>query len=158
MIKVYWNGKTELDLTKIKPIEIDFDRIFINKPKGGLWTAENHDWICWCSGEEPHWIREFYYELEIDESQCWRIWTETDIDNSPQIREPRGPCSLNKQMIDYLTIAQNYKGVWVKGRDLHSNWHPISFNAWDVDTVLIFDPSIILSVTRIPIPNYEIAH
>lgn len=146
-MKTYFNHKEPFSIEKFVSI-LNGDAYFINKPKGGLWTAPNHDWLNWCSSEEPGWITD-YYELEVDDQRLLRIFDEATLRTVPTIVDPNFP----HIMIDWESlVTQGYSGVWVNARAMRWCDQP-NFYAWDCETILIFDPSIIKSITPIPIPN-----
>jgi hypothetical protein len=145
----YFNSKTPFAPTKFLPIN-NGDSFYLNKPIGGLWTSPNHDWLDWCSLEQPDWITN-YFELDIDEQNLLQIFDEDTLRTLPTIFE-KGTYR-SSIMIDYeALIKQSYSGIWVKAREMRWCQQP-NFYAWDCETILIFDTSIIQSIKQIPIPE-----
>jgi len=151
-MKTYFNAKNPFDLTKFKPIS-NGESYYLNKPQGGLWTSPNHDWLDWCSSEQPNWIFD-YYELDIDVSGLLRCFSESDLKQMPLTSNHRYESYLlDHIMIDYeYLVEEGYSGIWVKAREMRWCEEP-NFYAWDCETILIFDPSIINSWKQIPIPT-----
>jgi len=148
-MKTYFMSKEPFDLSKFKPIS-NGDSYFLNKPKGGLWTSPTHDWLDWCNSEEPGWITN-YFELDIDEQNLLQIFDEPSLRELELVQDLS--TSYKNHMIDYESLVkQGYSGIWVKARQMRWCAKP-NFYAWDCETILIFDSSIIQSTHPIQIPE-----
>jgi hypothetical protein len=142
LVKCKWYHDTQYDPNMIEPITQEY----CNKPKGGLWTSpviSEWNWEQWCECEEPHWIiKKYTYYFTIDTTNILIIDSWESADKLPRVGE-----GSYREAIDYEKIAKKYKGIWVKPFD---GWRfrnrPFDFYVWDVDTVLIFDPSCITQV------------
>ena len=144
LVKCKWYHDTEYD-----PNKIDFiTNGCMNKPRGGLWTSpvvSELNWEQWCEWEMPQWLLKRYkYYFTVDTTDILVIDSWESADKLPRFIENY---SSNRTSIDYEKLAKTYKGIWVKPFD---GWRfrnrPFHFNVWDVDTMLIIDPSCIVQV------------
>ena len=133
--------------------EYSNDNYFLNKPPFGLWASpvECHlSWKNWCFGEDYHiddFNTNFIFTIK-DNAKILYVESTEDVKNyithkynefSVCTRE--GIIDLKKVMHDFdaMEICHD-KDYW----DLHT--YPGYFNSWDVDSIVVWNPYVILEV------------
>ena len=150
---------TNFDLNEIKPIKNDNE--LINKPIGGLWTSpyqlvnDYSDWIRWCKYNKPTWIPDNGVVITLKSNTIFCVINSPlAYLNCPRLKNEYG---FKQDSLNFEKLSKDYDVLWVKPWNLWRFDKEIGyvFNAWDVETVLIMNPSIIESWKLIPICNTD---
>jgi len=136
----------ELSYSKYYPQKRDL------KPDG-LWYGINNEWLDWCCGEMPDWIKKYLFELDIDETDILIISSKNDL--TEFCKKYRYDTSTE---INWKEVRDDYKGIeienyhdlkWSNNLSLSSVW----FYIWDVSGGCIWDLTALNGFTRIDTPK-----
>lgn len=121
---------------------------FWHKPEG-LWYALNNEWIEWCNGNQPEWIKSNNIDIEVDLSKILVIET---IDQLKYFSDKfSNEIAFKIKHIDWKKVSDQYSGIEIQ------NYHEMKWNkrfnfftatwfyGWDVSSGCIWDLSIIKS-------------
>jgi hypothetical protein len=127
------------------------------KPRG-LWYALENEWLEWCFGNMPHWIKENTVKLEIDNSKIITITTFKDLISFNNTYKTNPFDDNFITYIDWEQVAKDYTGIevhnyhqikWKDSNMLLPSW----FYGLDVSGGCIWDLSIIKKTTVFPTPK-----
>jgi len=125
------------------------------KPSG-LWYSINNEWIDWCKSEMPEWIRNYFYEIDIDESKILILSNENEIISFHQkynknifdskiIRSTFHSIDWNRVKKDYSGIEiQNYDND-IMGLRLAYTW----YYSWDCSSGCIWSENAVKNITLV---------
>jgi len=122
----------------------------------GLWYGINNEWLDWCYGEEPDWIKKYLFELDIDMTDVFVI---SDNGELCEFQKRYEKCMIkNVPYIDWKKVKNDYKGIEIINySDIKYNsfltFFSMVFCAWDVSGGCIWDLSVIKNFNRILTPN-----
>lgn len=146
----YGNDHFDLDIFKEKAANTR-DNSFMNKPPYGFWASpvgiDYWTWRDWCESED-------YHTERLDKSFKFTLTKEARVLTVRQ-RENIFPYLINnnilkRKILDFNTIMTSFDGMELihgHGRnftDLHYN----EFYAWDVDSIVIWNPYIIVPINK----------
>jgi len=117
------------------------------KPNG-LWYAIDSEWIDWCEGNMPEWLKKYQYELKIDTSKILTISTKLQF---KEFCEEYEEVSEYGEKVNWKKVIYSYSGIeflnyysikYNDYRDIRHMW----FWGWDVSGGCIWDLSIIKNI------------
>lgn len=120
-------GKPQADA--IRPLDTEGVE-WNGKPYGGFWTSTRlsrgySDWVAWCRAEMPHWLGDRWALSVAPDARVLHVYTRADAEQLPTVTR-RNSYGIEKQYIDYDTLARSYDGlhfgdsdaVWKYSRDV----------------------------------------
>lgn len=136
-------GSDHFDLSQFDPI---FNDVGINKPRGGFWAspvATEHGWADWCEAErfclknlETH----FEFNIRNDAKILYIRNKSEMIDVAARYKTDFG-LGLIMTYIDWEKVAADGYQAIVFEMNRETHWE---YNAWDVDTLVVIDPDIVI--------------
>lgn len=134
------------------------NRKYCNKPSGGLWASSIDSKIGW----KDYCISSSYYKKDgLKNYIKFKIKPESNIYIIDSLNDLYSlPFQINDDMfgqtyIDFKKMAESgYQGVYLteKGLTRTSSFLGYEFNlyGWDVESLVIFDPNIMISSSKLP--------
>lgn len=120
-----------------------------NKPLGGFWASQKDDeqsWYNWCKTEMPYRISTPHIDFTLSKNaKILHIYNKKDIKKIPILEN----YNLNfnspiiKTYFDYVKLKeQGYDGL-----EIH-NFNELNeyFHYWDCNSIVIFNPEIIIQI------------
>lgn len=146
----YGNDHFDLDIFKKKAAN-PRDNSFMNKPPFGFWASpvgcEYWAWREWCENED--WNTE-----RLDKSFKFTLTKKARIltvrkreDIFPYLIESNTLCM--KPVLDFNRIMAEYDGMELIHGNRYLELHDNEFYSWDVDSIVIWNPYIIVPMNKI---------
>ena len=142
-------GNDHFDLDKFKEkIDLRLDNYYLNKPPYGLWGSPvnaEFSWRDWCEGEEFH----------LDSLNSHFIFSVKDAAKILTVKKDKDIWKYLKHYpkmyssyLDFNVIMREYDGMELIHADNYWELHtkPGRFNTWDVDSVVIWNPNVIVEL------------
>ena len=110
---------------------------FSLKPRG-LWYSIDKEWIDWCKGNIPNWIKKYNIELEIKEDEILIIKSLEDLENLQskyKLEVSESLAFIN--YIDWNQVSKDYKGI-----EFQNYWKIKNEIMWCEDCINIFYSSL----------------
>ena len=136
-------GSDHFDPLLFNPI---YNDIGINKPRGGFWASPvntEHGWIDWCENEHFHLENlTTHFEFNIrDDAKILYIRNKVEMDSALKYKTDFGITGLRMTYLDWERIAADGYQAIVFEMNNDTHW---DYNLWDVDTLVVIDPDIII--------------
>jgi hypothetical protein len=141
-------GTDRFDENNFRQPIFNSSRVLINnKPVGGLWASPidaKYGWVDFCDCNAFHLktlAKHFLFKLK-PESKIYVIDNYDDLKKISTIPDYLGQMCINWELL------QDYDGIFVtdKGRNLRYVKGMRGLDAWDVSSICIFNPSIIIPI------------
>lgn len=136
-------GSDHFDPLLFKPI---YNDIGINKPRGGFWAspvAANRGWLDWCVTEDfriETLSTHFEFNIRAD-AKILYIRNKAEMDSTLKYKTDFGITGLRMTYLDWERIAADGYQAIVFEMNNDTHW---DYNLWDVDTLVVIDPDIII--------------
>ena len=145
-------GKDRLDTEKFRKIK---NKIYKNKPEGGLWTSpekSNWGWKDFVISEK--FLENYYLSGNLifitlkDSAKIYKIDSEFDFMSCPFRNKTKEECEICKfSFLDFEKLSEKYDALWITERAINENSSWICSEdrllgplyGWDVETVLLFN-------------------
>lgn len=163
MKRVINTSRKKLDLA----LTYKQDEKYEFKPKG-LWYSIDGEWLEWCEGNMPHWVKPRNIEIELDESKIIIIETAKQLRDFEErfgydmISPIKGITACRLMQVRWSKVAECYSGIEIR------NYHKIKwsgdlnwstwFYGWDISGGCIWDLSIINSYCLIKTKKDGVLH
>lgn len=130
------------------------DNQFLNKPPFGFWASpfgdEYYGWKEWCEGEKWHTDtlkKSFIFTLRPD-AKILTVTCNSDIE--PYLKRDPVFRYTNRYCVDFEKLMYKFDAMELIHGDNFEELHMIPgyFNNWDVDSIVIWNPFVILSVNK----------
>lgn len=120
------------------------------KPRG-LWYAIDHEWLRWCAGEMPHWVKKYAHSLDVDTKDILII---SDVSELYKFHKKY----YKEWGIRWDKIAGEYKGIEIQNyyhlkNETRYGTDFLWLYGWDVPSGCIWDLSIVNDIHSEPTPN-----
>jgi hypothetical protein len=123
-----------------------------NKPIGGFWLSEYTPqeeflsaWHRWCYDACPHIKKNnYFYKLDYSRARIFTINNKEDFDyliSRFPILYSNLLDGIELECINFEEVQKKWSGLFLTNKGLIENNHNLA--AWDVPSLVIFDPSII---------------
>ena len=128
-----------------------------NSKPYGFWYGINDEWLEWCEGERPHWIKKYLFELDINMSNI--IVVSTPYELNKFCEEYEGPISkFGFTNINWERVANDYSRIEF------TNYHFLKYKSscdisklwlygWDISGGCIWDLNVIKGFKKITTPK-----
>lgn len=155
-------GAEQYDPLKFKPIDYtDPGAVLNNKPWGGLWACPENDilsWHNWCKSENyftNSLNKSFKFKLK-PKAKIYVIDTEEDLVNISTSLRYGFMVGQGYYCIDFeRLLREGYDGIYVTDnaviklrRTCGKNENVIGLKSWDVESLCVFNPDVIVPVTE----------
>ena len=118
------------------------------KPNG-LWYAVGNAWLDWCKTEEPEWIRENTFELDVDTRDIIVLNSYSDMSLFNDTFGEAPSAVTYYKNINWNRVAEKYKGIEIPFYEWHLRYEWIWYYAWDCASGCIWDLSAVKEVRKI---------
>ena len=135
------------------PIIID-NAVFGYNKNQYLWGSSNplfstKSWISWCQDQQPKFLTGEWYYIIIN------MKTVLDINTPEEFIEFTDKYSKNnKQKIDWRAVSDEYSGIAIMKH--LNNFYDTWYNGWDVDSIVIWDPTSIINIQQLTLEEKKI--
>ena len=121
----------------------------------GLWYSINNEWLEWCSGNMPDWVKGWSYLLEMDMSDILILSTTKDLKefNDAYMKKLSQYC----YSIDWWKVSRDYPGIeiqkyhhlkWMSDKNLNDFSQLLWLYGWDVSGGCVWDLSLVKAAKR----------
>lgn len=144
----YGNSCFDLDIFNEKKAN-PRDNSFMNKPPYGFWASpvgsDYWTWRDWCESEDYHTDRldtSFKFTL-TKKARILTVRSREDI--IPYLVEN---IMLSRCVLDFNKIMSEYDGMELIHGNLYNAFHYNEFYTWDADSIVIWNPYIIVPMNK----------
>jgi len=120
----------------------------VGKPLGGLWYSINTSWMEWCLAEQPDWLSQYIYEIEIARLVMPPLH-KLSSDAKFEKFETEFALSDNKfrmKLIDWLKVAEQYDGLEINPYNTFRRLGSFWYYGWDCASGVIWRGRAIKSI------------
>lgn len=141
------------ELTRVHSVEQEQFGTWANKPRG-LWYGIGDEWLDWCKGEMPEWIKPHWYRLEVDESKLLILSKPSDIEKFTRrfgIRDRNTQYPTSARMdtsIVWAKVAQKYAGIEINPYMWECRNEYVWYYGWDVASGCIWNDGAVTGITQ----------
>ena len=117
------------------------------KPKG-LWYGINKEWIGWCMGEQPDWLRDNYFNLTLDFKDILVLETRQDVE---EFHNKYKLDNSSYAWVNWNKVREDYKAIEFRNfYKIKYEWwaHPTWYYGLDCSCGCIWDLSCIIKIEK----------
>jgi hypothetical protein len=123
------------------------EQTITHKPRGLWYGVEgDDDWLHWCKGEMPEWIKPYNFLIEIDYSKMLVISTTSELKAFTE--EYRVSKDLYTS-INWPTVTKRYKGIEISPYQWSCRLAIDWYYGWDCASGCIWNRRAIKSITKL---------
>ena len=142
---LYFTSNCLYNADKVEPITLREGKYF--KPKGGLWVSPKNDdltiWEHFCSSENFN-THKLSIRNKILISNEAKVCTMNTLEDFHRLHKEYPAFQGSQPAIDWIAMSKNFDVFHLTEQGQAETRMPTIMYGWDIETIFIFNPSIII--------------